>query len=61
MRFALSNDALKMMSVPSVAFILHNVSATESSNSADSITQGPAINIGFITFGVMCLTICREP
>lgn len=49
MRLALSNDALKMMLVPSLRFISHSLAATESSNSADSMTQGPAINIGFIT------------
>lgn len=48
MRLALSNDALKTISVPSVRLISHNLDATESSNSADSMTQGPAINIGVI-------------
>jgi hypothetical protein len=43
---ALSNEALKMMSVPNFWFISTSFAATVSSSSADSITHGPAINTG---------------
>ena len=49
-RLALSNDALKMMSVPSVRLMDVSRSATVSSNSADSITHGPAMNFIAIKF-----------
>ena len=44
-RLALSNEALKMMSVPSARLMATRRSATASSSSADSITQGPAMNL----------------
>ena len=44
-RFALSNEALKIMSVPSLVLISNNLRATVSSNSADSMTQGPAMMV----------------
>ena len=54
-RLALSNEALKMMSVPSSRFILTSSRATVSSSSADSMTHGPAIIVRFIFGGVMVL------
>ena len=44
-RLALSNEALNMMSVPCLLLISTSLAATMSSSSADSITQGPAINV----------------
>ena len=44
-RLALSNEALNMMSVPNLSLILTSSCATVSSNSADSITHGPAMNL----------------
>ena len=49
-RLALSNDALKMMSAPSLSLIATRRCATVSSSSADSMTHGPAINLIFIRF-----------
>ena len=43
-RLALSNEALKIISVPRALLIATRRSATVSSNSADSMTQGPAMN-----------------
>ena len=43
-RLALSNEALKMMRVPRRRLMAVRRSATVSSNSADSMTQGPAMN-----------------
>ena len=48
-RLALSNEALKMISTPSRRLMSASVAATVSSNSADSITQGPAIKRGFLS------------
>ena len=45
-RLALSNEALKIMSMPNLAFITTNALATVSSSSSDSMTQGPAIILG---------------
>ena len=45
-RLALSNEALKMISVPRWALMSVSLAATVSSSSADSMTQGPAMNVG---------------
>ena len=42
-RFALSNDALKMKLMPSVAVMSRNLPATSSTMPSLSMTQGPAI------------------
>ena len=47
-RFALSKEALKMMSRPYLLFRRTNSVATVSSRAALSMTQGPAIITGFI-------------
>ena len=53
--FALSKDALKMMSVPSWLLISTMRAATSSRSEADSMTHGPAMNIGFIFFCLLSL------
>lgn len=47
-RFALSNEALKITSIPVCFLMVTSSDATSSSNSCDSMTQGPAINTGLI-------------
>jgi len=49
-RLALSNEALKMISVPRVRLMAASLSPTASSSSADSMTHGPAINFIAIKF-----------
>ena len=49
MRLALSNDDLKMMSIPYFLFSLTNSCATVSSSGIDSMTQGPAMKMGFMS------------
>jgi hypothetical protein len=46
--FALSKEALKIISTFNALLILTISDATSARSSEDSITQGPAINIGFI-------------
>ena len=59
-RLALSNEALNMMSVPNLSFILTSSCATVSSNSADSITHGPAINLCCIFSIVFYFIWCKD-
>ena len=53
--FALSKEALKMMSMPNLALRRTSSFATVLSNSADSMTQGPAIKIGAFS-AIMLMT-----